>query len=302
MQTIVSLFQFFFYSLSIIEADRRVSLKDFTIRFPFNRDKILSNPREIRDYISPEKVVILLFQTFSKSYVMKKFAFPLVVFVGCLTASCSEILTATFEDDAINSPPATDLPGSPRGDIIQFNPVMQPQLKVQNSDISGSKALHYTHVSIEDPPPVSDQWLSFRGIGTDLTETLWFRHTAENMGATILIDLSDGHVHLMARMRIKSDGEVGLATVINDQYSDVIGNLASGVHTVIFTAFPGTLRYNVSIIQESGPTITASNKPMITDNVLRFNNPAHPMLSFLHSGSLGNTYAIGSVSISRREP
>ena len=122
------------------------------------------------------------------------------------------------------------------------------------------------------------------------------------MGATVLIDVSDGHVHVMARMRIKSDGEVGLATSINDHYSDVIGNLGSGVHTVLFTTFPGTLRYNVSIIQESGPTITASNKPMITDNVLSFANPAHPMLSFLHSGSLGNTYAIGSVSISRREP
>lgn len=233
---------------------------------------------------------------------MEKFSITVIAFICCLTSSCSEILNATFDEDAVGGPPVTDLPGSPSGDVLQFNSAMQPQLRVQNSDISGSKALHYTAVAINNPPPVSDQWISFKGIGTDLTETVWFRHTAENSGSTVLIDVSDGHVHLMARMRITSDGEVGLSTAINDNYSDVIGTLGSGVHTVIFTTFPSTLRYNVTIIQSAGRTITATNKRMITDNVLSFNNPAHPMLSFLHSGFSGNTYAIGSVSISRREP
>lgn len=233
---------------------------------------------------------------------MKKFTFPLLVSVCCIASSCSEILTATFEDDAINNPPATDLPGSPTGDVIQFNPAMEPQLRVQNSDISGSKALFYTDVEINNPPPVSDRWINFKAKGTSLTETLWFRHTGENMGATVMIDVSDGHLHVIARMRIAFDGEVGLSTSINDGYSDVIGNLGSGAHTVVFTIFPSTLKYNVTIVQPSGPTITATNKPMITDDASSFSNPAHPTLSFLQSGGSGNTYVIGSVSISRKEP
>ena len=120
----------------------------------------------------------------------------------------------------------------------------------------------------------------------------------------MLIDVSDGHVQLIARMRISADGDVGLAKNIQDNYTNVIGNVGSGVHTVVFTVTTSALKYNVTIFPESGPAITAENNPMITDNPLSFNNPAHPTLSFLHEGSIptGNSYAIGSVSISRKKP
>lgn len=233
---------------------------------------------------------------------MKKSAIPLIILTACIASSCAEVLNATFESDVINSPPATDLPGSPPGDVIQFHSAMIPQLKVQNSDISGNKALFYTDVAVSNPPPVASRWIGFRAKATALTETLWFRHTGENMGSNILIDVSDGHVHLIARMRISSSGEVGLSTTINDNYSDVIGNIGSGAHTIIFTTFPSTLKYNVTILRPSGPGITATNKPMITDDASAFSNPAHPTLSFLHEGTGGHTYAIGSVTISRKEP
>jgi hypothetical protein len=105
-------------------------------------------------------------------------------------------------------------------------------------------------------------------------------------------------------MRIDSDGEVGLARNILDNYTDVIGNVGAQVHTIVFTTSPSTLRYNVTIFKTSGPAITAENKIMITENALSFHNPAHPMLSFQHSAgsSSGHTYAIGSVNISRKEP
>lgn len=236
---------------------------------------------------------------------MKKLSvYLLAVVASSLMLSCksSTILTASFEGDAINSPPATNLPGNPTGDVIEYHAAVEPQLKVQNSTISGSKALHYTNVPINNPPPLASRWVAFKGIGADLTETLWFLHTGDNIGATISIDASDGHGHLMARMRIASSGEVGLATNIADSYSDIIGNVGSGAHTVVFTMFPATLKYNVTIIKASGPAITAENKPMITDNVLSFNNPAHPTLSFLNSEGSGGTYAIGSVTITRKDP
>ena len=78
---------------------------------------------------------------------MKKFHVYLSAIMICAVMwSCksSAILTASFESDAINSAPATDLPGDPSGDVIQFHADMTPQLKVQSSTIAGSKALHFT--------------------------------------------------------------------------------------------------------------------------------------------------------------
>jgi hypothetical protein len=233
---------------------------------------------------------------------MKISMLPAIVFIVFVASSCSTLLNATFESDAIDNPPATDLPGPPAGDEIQFNAAMSPQLKVQNSDISGNKALFYSNAVVDNPPPVASRWIGFKAKATDLNQTIWFNHTGENMGSSILIDVSDGHGALMARMRIKPDGEVGLSTSLTDVYSDVIGHLASGPHTMVFTVFPSTLKYNVTILQSGAPTITASNKPMITEDVSSFANPAHPRLSFLQEGSGSLTYAIGSVTISRREP
>lgn len=237
---------------------------------------------------------------------MKKLALSLIMLVSLFGWSCksSKILTATFEGDPVNGLPAKNLPGDPSGDVIEYHDAIQPRLKVQNSTIAGSKALNFTFNPINNPPTLSAQWLSFKGIGTNLTETLWFTHVGKNNGATVLIDVSDGHAHLMARMRINPNGDVGLAQNIGDDYTNAIGNVGLGVHTVVFTVTTSTLKYNVTIFPESGPAITAENKPMITDNPLYFNNPAHPMLSFLHQGSVptGNSYAIGSVTISRKKP
>lgn len=238
---------------------------------------------------------------------MKKLTLSCLVILSSLMWSCqsSKILSASFEGDAINNPPAKNLPGDPTGDVIEYNVALEPQLKVQNSTIAGSKSLHFTNVPISNPSG-HQRWLSFKGIGTNLTKTLWFTHTGQNTGAShdFLIDVSDGHGHLMARMRIKTNGEVGLATNITDDYSDVIGNIGSEVHTIIFTTSPSTLKYNVTIFKSTGPAITAENKPMITTDKLLFNNPAHPMISFQHSEQAGSahTYAIGSVTISRKKP
>jgi hypothetical protein len=239
---------------------------------------------------------------------MKKLQICLYVLVACaVTWSCksSTILSASFEGDAVNGPPATNLPGAPSGDVIQFHNDMTPQLKVQNSTIAGSKALHFTNVSIPDVPG-HDRWLSFKGVGTDLTKTIWFTHTGQNTGASqdLHIYVSDGHSHVIAMMRIASDGQVALAKNIADAFTDVIGNIGSQSHTIIFTVSASTLKYNVTILTPNGPTITAENKPMVTDNQLSFNNPAHPMLSIQHSelSNPGHTYAIGSVSITRKKP
>jgi len=236
---------------------------------------------------------------------MKKLTFSLIMLVSLLGWSCksSKILEATFEGDPINGLPAKDLPGDPSGDAIAYHDAIQPRLKVQNSTISGSKALIFTFNPLtnpNNPPTLSEQYLSFKGIGTDLTETIWFTYTGQNNGAAVLISVSDGHANSIAMMRISPNGNVALA----DDFTNVIGSVGNGVHTVVFTTTTSTLKYNVTVFPESGPAITAENKPMITNNPLYFNNPAHPTLGFLHEGSVttGNSYAIGSVTISRKKP
>ena len=181
---------------------------------------------------------------------MKKLTFSLIVLVSLLGWSCesSKILTATFEGDPINGLPAKNLPGDPSGDAIGYHDAIQPRLKVQNSTISGSKALIFTFNPLpnpNDPPTLSEQWLSFKGIGTDLTETIWFTHTGQNNGATVLIDVSDGHANLIAMMRISPNGDVGSLKSADD-FNNVIGNVGNGVHTVVFTVTTSALKYNVT--------------------------------------------------------
>ena len=88
-------------------------------------------------------------------------------------------------------------------------------------------------------------------------------------------------------MRISPNGNVALA----DDFTNVIGSVGNGVHTVVFTVTTSALKYNVTVFPESGPAITAENKPMITDNPLYFNNPAHP-IAWLFSRGIGTQWEL----------
>jgi hypothetical protein len=231
----------------------------------------------------------------------------IIIILGTLSFACesSKILTADFESDAINVPPTKNLPGNPDGDVIKYHDAIQPRLQVKNSSLSGSKSLHYIDNPISDAPPVASQWVGFKGIGTDLTQTLWFIYTGKSHGAGVTIDISDGHINTMGRLVIAPSGE---ASVVHSFGPDVpdhpIGNVGTGAHTVVFTVFTSLLKYNITIIKENGANIVAENQPMITTNLLQFSNPAHPTISFLLTQPTRSTtfYEIGSVGISRKEP
>ncbi|HYG37278.1 MAG TPA: hypothetical protein VD908_01610 [Cytophagales bacterium] len=227
-----------------------------------------------------------------------------VLFAFCSCKSTA-ILRASFESDAVDSPPATNLQGEPSGDVIQFNPALQPMLVVKNSTTAGEKALHFVNSPLSGDISPSDKWVSFKGINTNLAETIWFTFTASNVSpnGNVLIDVTDGHAHIIARMRIKPDGELGLASDVLDDYTDVIGNVGTGNHTIVFTCMFSDLKYNVTVFKSSG-NITATDKPMIVTNPLHFSNPANPMLSFRHSGatSTNHKYVVENILISRKKP
>ncbi len=221
-----------------------------------------------------------------------------------MACQCSKILTATFEADAINGPPAKNLPGAPAGDEINYHNAVVPRLKVQNSAIAGSKALQYIDAPIADAPPLASQWLGFEGIETSLTQTLWFTLTGQYHGAAVTIDISDGDINTMGRLEIDDNGDVRVIHSFAETEDHLIGNIGTGVHTIVFTVFTSELKYNVSILKDGGSNLIAENQPMITTDKLSFKNPANPTISFLLSNPLSslNYYEIGSVYISKKKP
>lgn len=225
-----------------------------------------------------------------------------VVSLGCKS---DKILTANFENDVLNLPPAKMLPGAPDGDEITYHNAIQQRLKVKSSTLSGTKALHYIDNTISNPPPLSSQWLGFKGIGTNLTQTLWFVYTGQIHGKGVTVDISDGDVNVMGRLIITGSGDASILHSFSpDSPAHPIGNIGLGPHTVVFTVFTSQLKYNVTIFRDSGPALVAENQPMITTDLLQFTNPAHPRISFLLSEPSGSAsyYEIGSVTITKKKP
>lgn len=237
-----------------------------------------------------------------------KARFYLLIAALCCAAftSCknTKLLTASFESDAVNTAPNKTLPGDPTGDEIEFTASIAPQLKVQNSTISGARSLFFTNVPVGSIPG-TQRWVSFKGASTDLSKTVWFTFAAQNVNPIhdVYVDLTDGYSAAIARLRIQPDGTVSIVTDLSYSNFQVIGNVGSQVHTVIFTTSLVSKTYNVTIFKETGPAITAENKPFIQQNATLFKNPARPTISFTHQGEAsGHTYAIGIVTITKEKP
>jgi hypothetical protein len=225
-----------------------------------------------------------------------------MVITSCKTTT---LLKASFEEDAVGSSPNKTLPGDPTGDELLYVTEMEPRLKVQNSPIAGSKALHFSLAAISDISG-HQKGISFKGASTNLTQTVWFIVAAQNTNATtndVYMDVSDGGGHAMARLTIHPNGDVALTRDLTYTTEDVIGNVGSQVHTIVFTTFAGELKYNVTIFKETGPAITAENKNMLTTNATEFLNPARPQISIANQGTSGaQIYAVGNVSITKKKP
>lgn len=238
---------------------------------------------------------------------------PIFLAIACACSilfSCktTTLLNATFEADAVGAHPATNLPGEPTGDVIQYAAPLATQLIIGNSLVPSSgttKALYFTNA-----PTTADAlslWASFKGTATDLTNPIWVYYNAKNTGAIVpvMIDITDGSVNLIARMRIDANGDISLARNITDIYTDLIGNIGTLGHTIFFTLNFASLRYNVTVLKEQGASITALDKLMITQNALQFANPAHPSISYSYQNASRNVnqkYIIEDIHITKKIP
>ena len=231
----------------------------------------------------------------------------LLILVSCsLLVSCTtaKLLDASFEADAVNGLPDKTLPGDPTGDEITYDAVIEPQLKVQNSTIAGSKSLHFTNVAIGNPP-ASQRFLKFKGASTDLSKTVWFMYAAQNInpGMDVFVDVGDGYSAAIARLRIEPNGTASVVAASDYTVYHTLGNIGTGVHTVVFTTSLASKTFNITIFRESGPALKAENRPFIQQDHTQFHNPARPTITFQHQGTTSlHTYALGFVSITKEKP
>jgi hypothetical protein len=243
---------------------------------------------------------------------MKNALLSLLLLLGFLATSCrtSALLNASFESETIGSRPTRNIPGAPEGDEINFPPDLAESMSIIASSTAGEKALQFSMNYVTDPSAHNSQWLSFRGIATNLTQPLYFYYTATQpvTFGELTIDVSDGRGGLMARMHIRNDGHVFLSNNFFGSVLEVGTIPLETSHTVVFAVNVRSGTYNLVIFKRGG-NLTVNNHPFFRTgesppDPLDFANPAYPTIAFHHSFGRAPQikYIIESVSISKKRP
>ncbi|MRS65498.1 hypothetical protein [Larkinella terrae] len=237
--------------------------------------------------------------------------FILLFLIGILFSSCSrtQLLVSTFENDITGIQPNTELPGDPVGDVIRYDNVIAPRIRVQNSTISGEKALHFTQVPLIPYPPETRVWLNFRGASTSSDKKLRFSWTAQHQNAVdpdeyVLIELSDGAAKTIARFYFYADGTIKRVEDIDSDRKRDLGKVDPTLRHVVFVEVDVRAKtYKLDVI-------TAATNSNISRDALPFNysdftvnstNPINPTLSFRldNGGNDRRKYIIEGVEISQ---
>ncbi len=227
----------------------------------------------------------------------------IAVAFGVSSCTTSTILKARFNDLSLG--PAHDLAGAPTGDRIEYIPELASGLKVRAWETSTIKALEFSKVNTGGISG-HNTWLEFRGVSSNLAETVWFVYNARLTGsdAEVITDLSDGSGSPIARMKINAAGQVRL---VRSDYTteNLIGTIPVGVrHNVIFVVRGKEALFNLLIASPGQELIRIDNQPTFTTNPLEFHNPCHPSISFNFAEGTGfdGKYTIADMTITRKNP
>ncbi len=160
---------------------------------------------------------------------MKRIMYGLMLSGISLLSACrsTSLLTATFEADAIGALPGKVLPGPPTGDSLSYKAVIHPRLRVLASTASpGQKALVLSQATLGSDATAHNQWLTFKGIRSDYTQTIWYYWTATlgPVGGNMVIDVNGIESLWVTRIKINPEGRISL---VQDPGS-VNGDLALG--------------------------------------------------------------------------
>ncbi|WP_207506535.1 hypothetical protein [Telluribacter humicola] len=230
----------------------------------------------------------------------------LLLLVGMMTSCRSSLLLKSdFESQTIGSLPEKNIPGEPSGDSILYTREQQPRIRVVASSSASEKALEFNTASAPGLT-AHNQWLSFKGVRTNLTQPIYFYYTRIQTGTfdRLMVDIDDGSATTMARMHIERSGRVILVTSFPSGETYEVGTIPPGtMHTIIFTVNVRAGKYNLTIIK-SGGNLTATDRPLINSDLLSYANPARPSIHFRYSDTefSGNKYVLENVYISKKRP
>ncbi len=240
---------------------------------------------------------------------------PLLLAIALLSfASCTTILKADFERDAIGAAPDTHLPGEPTGDAMQVPAVVAPALKVISESIAGTKALEFTNIDLS---AVSGhgRWFTFKAKEVNLNKPItysWMAKAVSNFsGGKVFADCSLTSTtsdYAVPVVRLKIDN-AGLLTATAYSFTDPqgityeVGNIGSpnNSHLVIVTLNINTGKFTVTLSRNG-----MSGLPSVTRDILvpaSAFNAAHntPTLSFTFVDGFNpaKKYIVDDVIISR---
>ncbi len=248
---------------------------------------------------------------------MKCIMYGLMLSGISLLSACrsTSLLTATFESDAVGALPSKVLPGPPTGDSVSYNAVIHPRLRVQPSTVSpGQKALVLSRATLGSDATAHNQWLSFKGIRSNYTQTIWYYWTATlgPVGGNMIIDVNGIESLWVTRLKINPEGRISLVqdpgSVNKDLFLGVLNQQRP--HSVIITLNAMARTFNLLILGVNTETgrVERLNIPVLAgtdpDRDLDFQRHS---IAFEYaiddvSANPAATYVIESVNINRRRP
>ena len=152
-----------------------------------------------------------------KTYHIFPYAFLLSSSLSFFSCDSSILLQENFSSDIIGTRPITDIPGDPRGDLVNYNPAINNRLKIVAS--GSNKNLEFSAGSAGTESG-HNNWLSFQGVSTDLGKPLAFFWTGKiSRGENDLLGaITDGYDNAIARFTINRKGEIRLCSNSSDRY------------------------------------------------------------------------------------
>lgn len=246
---------------------------------------------------------------------MKTRTHVLVLAAVMSLSSCSKILLADFERDAVGSQPDKSLPGGPSGDEITYHSDLAYRMRVRDSpEGMTGKSLYYSGMRWDDASDIalSQRWLTFHGTSVRSTRPLVFVWQGrfsnfKRDSDQLLVDITGGSVTPMVRLEIHNDGRVLAIPDFQGSTPQVLGTIDRGApHTFAVSVNPETRRYSVLIGGgRRGSSIQRDDLPFLSDGQdIPWSAPFRPAISFKLSEGVGSEshYVLGELSVGQSNP
>ncbi len=225
--------------------------------------------------------------------------------------SCTTLLQANFEADALGADPNKSLPGSPNGDDLNYIAQIENRLNIIRWETSNALEISNFAPTGDSPDIIATEttFFSREGSFSNPINYAWNGQFNSNMGMSLLINLGvlSGTRKNMTSLRLSPEGQ--LFYFRSSQEEEALTTIETGnPHTFIISFDRNTRLFDLEIIQTSGSEIFR-NLPFSQGS-----GPFPPTGRFLiifdferpSSGSVrsfpGHNYVLDNLSVSQRNP